>query len=66
MNFLTEIYWTIKWKIEDAFYAVKDKLNNNSYEVEPFVGEEYVEEIEEKPKKKKTKKKSAKKAKKSV
>ena len=21
MNFLTEIYWNIKWKIEDAFFA---------------------------------------------
>jgi len=66
MNFLSEIYWNIKWKIEDAFYAIKDKFNNASYEVEPFVGEEYIEEIEEKPKKKKTKKKNVKKAKKSV
>jgi hypothetical protein len=61
MNFLSEIYWTIKWKIEDALYAIKDKLNANSYEVEPFVGEQYVEEIEVKPKKKKVKKKSVKK-----
>jgi len=77
MNFLTEIYWNIKWKIEDAFYAIKDKLNNNSYESESFVGEEYVTELDqaegiagawqEKPKKKKkAKKKSAKKVKKSV
>jgi len=56
MNFLSEIYWTIKWKIEDAFYAVKDKFNNDSYEIE------HIEEIEEKPKKKKSKKKSAKKS----
>jgi len=77
MNFLNEIYWNIKFKIEDAFYAIKDKLNNNSYEVEPFVGEEYISELDqaegiagawvEKPKKKKkAKKKSAKKTKKSV
>ena len=77
MNFLSEIYWTIKWKIEDALYAIKDKLNNHSYEVEPFVGEEYTTELdqaegisgawEEKlKKKKKAKKKSAKKGKKSV
>jgi hypothetical protein len=66
MNFLSEIYWNIKWKIEDAFYAIKDKLNNHSYEVEPFVGEEYIEEVETKTKKKKAKKKSVKKAKKSV
>jgi len=64
MNFLSEIYWTIKWKIEDALYAIKDKFNNDKYE--PFVGEEYIEEVEEKPKKKKTKKKSVKKVKKSV
>jgi hypothetical protein len=77
MNFLNEIYWNIKFKIEDAFYAIKDKLNKNSYEVEPFVGEEYTSELdqaegiagawEEKPKKKKkVKKKSVKKTKKSV
>jgi hypothetical protein len=75
MNFLNEIYWDIKWKIEDAFNAIKDKFNKNSYEVEPFVGEYNDneisaswedEEIEVKPKKKKAKKKSVKKAKKSV
>ena len=66
MNFLSEIYWTIRWKIEDALYTIKDKLNKDSYDVEPFVGESYIEEIEEKPKKKKAKKKSAKKTKKSV
>jgi hypothetical protein len=64
MNFLFEIYWTIKWKIEDALNAIKDKYNN-----EPFVGEEVVaswadEEIEVKPKKKKAKKKSKNKSKK--
>jgi hypothetical protein len=66
MNFLSEIYWNIKWKVEDALYAIKDKLNNNSYKVEPFVGEEYIEEVETKAKKKKAKKKSVKKSKKSV
>jgi len=57
MNFLSEIYWTIKWKIEDALNAIKDKFNNEQYDA-PFVGEEYVEEVEVKPKKKKAKKKS--------
>ena len=57
MNFLSEIYWTIKWKIEDALYAIKDKFNNDKYDA-PFVGEEYVEEVEVKPKKKKAKKKA--------
>jgi hypothetical protein len=60
MNFLTEIYWNIKWKIEDAFYAIKDKLNNTPYDVEPFVGEEYAEEVKVKPKKKKSKSKKKK------
>jgi len=57
MNFLSEIYWTIKWKIEDALNAIKDKFNNEQYDA-PFVGEEYVEEVEDKPKKKKAKKKA--------
>jgi hypothetical protein len=57
MNFLSEIYWTIKWKIEDALNAIKDKFNNEQYDA-PFVGEEYVEEVEVKPKKKKAKKKA--------
>jgi hypothetical protein len=56
MNWLSEIYWTIKWKVEDAVYAIKDKLNNEKYE--PFVGEEYIEEVETKSKKKKAKKKT--------
>lgn len=59
MNFLTEIYWNIKWKIEDAFYVIKDKLNNTHYDVEPFVGEEYVEEVKPKKKKSKSKKKKS-------
>ena len=65
MNLITELYWTIKWKIEDALYAIKDKFSKEET-FEPFVGEEYITDIEEKPKKKKSKKKSAKKAKKSV
>jgi hypothetical protein len=57
MNFITDLYFTIKWKIEDALNAIKDKFNNEQYDA-PFVGEEYVEEVEVKPKKKKAKKKS--------
>ena len=56
MNFITDLYFTIKWKIEDALFAIKDKFNNNQYE--PFVAKEYVEEVEVKPKKKKAKKKA--------
>jgi hypothetical protein len=62
MNFLTDLYFTIKWKIEDALFAIKDKFNNEQYA--PFVGEEYVEETEVKPKKKKAKKKTKNKSKK--
>jgi hypothetical protein len=53
MNWLSEIYLTIKWKIEDAVYAIKDKLNNDSYE-------DYIldEEVVVKPKNKKAKKKT--------
>jgi len=53
MNWLSEIYWTIKWKVEDAVYAIKDKLNNDSYE-------DYIldEEVVVKPKNKKAKKKT--------
>lgn len=57
MNFITDLYFTIKWKIEDALFAIKDKFNNNQYD-DSFVAEEYVEEIEVKPKKKKAKKKA--------
>jgi len=57
MNFITDLYFTIKWKIEDALNAIKDKFNNEQYDA-PFVGEEYVEEVEVKPKKKKAKKKA--------
>ena len=65
MNLITELYWTIKWKIEDALYAIKDILSKEE-SCDPFVGEEYITDMEQKPKKKKSKKKSAKKAKKSV
>ena len=65
MNLITELYWTIKWKIEDALYAIKDILNKEE-SCDPFVGEEYITDMEQKPKKKKSKKKSVKKTKKSV
>jgi hypothetical protein len=69
MNLITELYWTIKWKIEDALYAIKDILNkelNKEESCDPFVGEEYITDMEQKPKKKKSKKKSVKKVKKSL
>jgi hypothetical protein len=71
MNWLTNLFWDIRFKIEDAIYDWKNKA-----EVAKWDGENSIdlsnegwyngssEEIEVKPKKKK--KKSVKKAKKSV
>ena len=72
MNWLTNLFWDIRFKIEDAISDWKWNRELNKEDA-PFVGEyndnEIVaswadEEVEVKPKKKK--KKSAKKAKKSV
>ena len=64
MNWLQEIIETIKWKIEDAVWAIKDKIQLNN-ELKNIDKEWQIEELEIKPKKK-AKKKSAKKTKKSV
>ena len=76
MNWLTDLYWNIRIKIEDKIYEWQTNRELAKLEKDdvPFVGEyndEIVtswadEEVELKPKKKKAKKKSAKKAKKSV
>jgi hypothetical protein len=74
MNWLIDLYWDIRFKIEDKISDWKwsNELNK---EDAPFVGEYNDneisaswedEEVEVKPKKKKAKKKSVKKAKKSV
>ena len=69
MNWLLNIFDSIKWKIEDAVWAIQNKIqlekqikdiDHSWYKIEDL------EEVEVKPKKKKSKKKSAKKAKKSV
>ena len=73
MNWLINIFDSIKWKIEDAVWSIKDKVEMWKLDRE-IAKEEYtnniedfaVEEIEVKPKKKKAKKKSAKKTKKSI
>lgn len=59
MNWLTNLFWDIRFKIEDAIYDWKNKADLNKWDVEDFDSEE----VEVKPKKKK---KSIKKAKKSV
>lgn len=64
MNFISDLYWTIKWKLEDAIYAIKDKFSKGN-NCDSFLNEEYVSEVQKKPKKK-AKKKSVKKTKKSV
>jgi len=71
MNWLINLYWDARFKIEDAISDWKWNRELNKEDA-PFVGEyndEVVaswEEVEVKPKKKKAKKKSVKKAKKSV
>ena len=76
MNWLIDLYWDVRFKIEDkiSLWKVERELAKLDKEDAPFIGEyndEVVaswadEEVEVKPKKKKAKKKSAKKAKKSV
>ena len=69
MNWLLDIFNSVKWKIEDAVWAVQDRiiLWKEMKSIDKKWDEiEEVEEIEAKPKKKKAKKKSAKKSKKSV
>lgn len=65
MNWLLNIFDNIKWKIEDAVWAIQDKIKL-SKELKAIDTEwdnlDEVEEIEVKPKKKKSKKKSAKKS----
>ena len=80
MNWLTNLFWDIRFKIEDAISDWKWNRELNKEDA-PFVGEYndeeldqangisgawQDEEVEKKPKKKKAKKKSVKKGKKSV
>jgi hypothetical protein len=76
MNWLIDLYWDVRFKIEDKFFEWQTARELAKLEKEdaPFVGEyndEIIdgwsnEEAEVKPKKKKVKKKSVKKVKKSV
>ena len=75
MNWLTNLFWDIRFKIEDAIYDWKSKGDlaewdrENSAELdqaEEIAGTWQDEEVEAKPKKKKSKKKSVKKTKKSL
>ena len=63
MNWLTNLFWDIRFKIEDAIYDWKNKADATEWDRENSI-DFGSEEIEVKPKKKK--KKSVKKAKKSV
>jgi len=74
MNWLINLYWDVRFKIEDAISDWKWNRELNKEDA-PFVGEYNDnetsvswedEEVEVKPKKKKSKKKSVKKSKKSV
>ena len=62
MNWLTNLFWDIRFKIEDAIYDWKNKADLTEWDRENSIDFDS-EEIEVKPKKKK---KSVKKAKKSV
>ena len=63
MNWLTNLFWDIRFKIEDAIYDWKSKGDLAEWDRENLMDFESEEEVEVKPKKKK---KSVKKAKKSV
>jgi hypothetical protein len=62
MNWLTNLFWDIRFKIEDAIYDWKNKADLTEWDRENSMDFDS-EEVEVKPKKKK---KSVKKAKKSV
>jgi hypothetical protein len=77
MNWLIDLYWDVRFKIEDKIsqWQLNREVAKLEKEDAPFVGEYNDneisaswedEEVEVKPKKKKAKKKSAKKTKKSV
>ena len=63
MNWLTNLFWDIRFKIEDAIYDWKNKADLAEWDRENSMDFDSEEVTEVKPKKKK---KSAKKAKKSV
>lgn len=57
MNWLTNLFWDIRFKIEDAIYDWKNKADLTEWDREGSTDLD-VEEIEVKPKKKKAKKKA--------
>jgi hypothetical protein len=73
MNWLTDLYWNIRIKIEDKIYewqTNRELARLEKQDASPIDNDEIIatwedEEIEVKPKKKKAKKKSVKKVKKS-
>jgi len=63
MNWLTNLFWDIRFKIEDAICDWKNKADLAEWDREnsmDFDSEEVVEAVEVKPKKKKKSKKSKK------
>lgn len=57
MNWLTNLFWDVRFKIEDAIYDWKNKADLTEWDREGSTDLD-VEEIEVKPKKKKAKKKA--------
>ena len=60
MNWLINIFDSIKWKIEDAIWAIQDRIKLNKELKSIDKKWENIKEIEIKPKKKKSKKKNKK------
>lgn len=60
VDFLDTVRWVVAWKLEDAKNAVSGLFASKKEEVDPFVGESYIEEpvVKKKAVKKSKKKKS--------
>ena len=58
MNWLTNLFWDIRFKIEDAIYDWKNKADLAKWDREDSMSFDG-EEVEVKPKKKKSKKKKS-------
>ena len=58
MNWLTNLFWDIRLKIEDTIYDWKSKGDLAEWDREDSIALDSEEEVEVKPKKKKAKKKT--------
>lgn len=58
MNWLTNLFWDIRFKIEDAICDWRNKSDLAKWDREDSIAFDSEEEVEVKPKKKKAKKKT--------